>query len=279
LRKSKGIPQGLSISNILSEIYLESFDAELKKIHKSVNYYTRFVDDILILINGNVSPSAEVLLKDHIKSVFKKFGLNTNLSKEKYIAFLKNNSFEYLGYEFSRCNGNILKSSICKGKLCKIYKKIDRIFEEYSVNQNDNLLVERLKYLTYKKSLFKEETYIYQGSKIVRRKRKIYFGLLESYKEISDEFVWRKLDQYIKGKIITAKYKNLISKSLSKKLHAYSFSLSAKKQNLYKMNKLTKMDFVELLLHLNTDFDRSMIMADCRPQLIRKYFKMVDIKL
>ena len=50
-----GIPQGLSISNILSSIYLHDIDVECRKI-SGVHYY-RFVDDILL-----VGPEAQITI-------------------------------------------------------------------------------------------------------------------------------------------------------------------------------------------------------------------------
>jgi len=43
----KGVPQGLSISNILSSIYLHKMDCKLKKKYT----YFRYVDDILVICN------------------------------------------------------------------------------------------------------------------------------------------------------------------------------------------------------------------------------------
>lgn len=51
LKNTKGVPQGLSISNILANIYLGSFDNTVKR---KVKFYKRYVDDILI-IDKNLS--------------------------------------------------------------------------------------------------------------------------------------------------------------------------------------------------------------------------------
>lgn len=47
-----GIPQGLSISNILAQIYLNEFD---KTIYKRKYFYQRYVDDILLLNSSKIS--------------------------------------------------------------------------------------------------------------------------------------------------------------------------------------------------------------------------------
>ena len=45
--QTKGVPQGLSISNILANIYMAPIDCKYSK--KSSYKYYRYVDDILIL--------------------------------------------------------------------------------------------------------------------------------------------------------------------------------------------------------------------------------------
>lgn len=61
-KSTKGVPQGLSISNILAEIYIAEFDAYMEK-QKDV-FYLRYVDDILILCKeGSSDLIAEKAIK------------------------------------------------------------------------------------------------------------------------------------------------------------------------------------------------------------------------
>ena len=104
-----GVPQGLSISNILAHIYLTSLD---KKISNLTNLaYFRFVDDILILLNSKDS----LLIKDLINKEFKKLKLTIhpieNKDSKSKIGKI-NNGFDYLGYIFDGKNFSIRKSSI-----------------------------------------------------------------------------------------------------------------------------------------------------------------------
>ena len=64
---NKGVPQGLSISNILASIYFIEFD----KMHSSqINYeYYRYVDDILILCNKRDIPSVFKLLENDMNNL------------------------------------------------------------------------------------------------------------------------------------------------------------------------------------------------------------------
>lgn len=103
-----GVPQGLSISNVLAEIYLADFDAVFKN-NKNIEYF-RYVDDILILCNSpelNFAKSAidkiELLkLKAHD---FESLG-----SKSK--CGLISDGFDFLGYEFKGVKTSPRHSSI-----------------------------------------------------------------------------------------------------------------------------------------------------------------------
>ncbi len=53
LENTKGVPQGLSLSNILANLYLRDFDNKMKTFEQDnssgVLAYHRYVDDILII--------------------------------------------------------------------------------------------------------------------------------------------------------------------------------------------------------------------------------------
>lgn len=87
---SKGVPQGLSISNILADIYMSDFD---RIMNSKPFFYKRYVDDIFILSN--------ILNKYRlVKKNLKKIKLKNNFEKTSY-GILNNTSIEYLGYSIS----------------------------------------------------------------------------------------------------------------------------------------------------------------------------------
>lgn len=86
---SIGIPQGLSISNILAEIYLQGVD---ETVSSSVPHYFRYVDDILMFTPLNDTDAASSSLEQSLASV----GLS--LAAEKEFTGVANESFDYLGY-------------------------------------------------------------------------------------------------------------------------------------------------------------------------------------
>ena len=95
-KSPKGVAQGLSISNILAEIYVRALDEKIKPLSKA---YFRFVDDIFILCEEK---NTKEIWKEASQSL-KKLGLS--VSKEKSTpqdtARPIEEGFEFLGYNFS----------------------------------------------------------------------------------------------------------------------------------------------------------------------------------
>lgn len=100
-----GIPQGLSISNILSSIYLESFD---EKFLEKYDYF-RYVDDILVLSKED---QAEVVFDD-IRRSLNGLGLKCHKLGKQGKSQISNvqEGVEYLGYFISLSRIAVRKSS------------------------------------------------------------------------------------------------------------------------------------------------------------------------
>lgn len=125
-----GVPQGLSISNILAEIYMYELDHMMKNDLR-VFYYSRYVDDILILAEKNYLPDIVENLRSELESP-EKLALNINKSKtftnsEQLTAFNMSDSFEYLGYQFDR----EMISSPKKSSEEKLIRSVTGLFCEY----------------------------------------------------------------------------------------------------------------------------------------------------
>jgi len=101
----KGVPQGLSISNILADIYLQDFDVALAG---QASEYYRFVDDIIIFNFG----TNKLCLRGNIKEQIEGIGLELNDAKT--VCKNEDKTFEYLGFRFELPVITIRKSSIDK---------------------------------------------------------------------------------------------------------------------------------------------------------------------
>lgn len=87
-----GVPEGLSISNALANVYLYNLDQKYRK-RNDLKYF-RYVDDTLILCTENKAQEIKLELYKEIK---RKYKLNINLEKEDE-GRLDSKGFNYLGY-------------------------------------------------------------------------------------------------------------------------------------------------------------------------------------
>jgi RNA-directed DNA polymerase len=88
--RGKGVPQGLSISNILAEIYIHSLDEALAP---ECALYLRYVDDILLVVDESRRGDVKAELIHRLE----KLGLE--LADDKNASGPLGMQFDYLGYE------------------------------------------------------------------------------------------------------------------------------------------------------------------------------------
>lgn len=129
-----GIPQGLSISNILASIYFSKIDEQLKKM----GGYSRYVDDILLICNETECDT----LYEEIKKLLH-FELNLsvhepNISTDKSVKRSIRDGVDYLGFHITDQSLKVRKKSYEK-----IFNAIVRLFTLYTRNPR-----------SYKKKLF-----------------------------------------------------------------------------------------------------------------------------
>lgn len=187
----KGVPMGLSFSSALSEIYLEKLDDQIKAKFEPA-FYSRFVDDIIILIYDN--ESEEKKLKDDIISIFYDHHLKVNDGKTiiSRLGIKSNLNFSYLGYNFTDFN-NILIISIAPEKLSKIVNKIKNYFYLFKISDKKDS--------DFWKLYYRLLNTIYGVTSTNKDKTKAHFGLGNSYKFVNDETQIIDLLKLIKGLI------------------------------------------------------------------------------
>lgn len=86
-----GVPQGLSISNILSAVYVDKFHKDMERRFVDC-LFLRYVDDIIVLSTKPVD--AERIISDGIRT----HNLNLQLTASKTISGKIEDGFEYIGY-------------------------------------------------------------------------------------------------------------------------------------------------------------------------------------
>ncbi len=169
-----GIPQGLSISNILAAVYLHKID-EKYSARSNIRYF-RYVDDVFILCNlTDIAHISSEIIGD-----FKRLGLKVHKpvdSGGKSIFGGLNVGFDYLGYHFH--DGRI---SVREGSIRKIKESLISIFSSYKYAK-----VKSIGFLRWRLNL-RITGCVFKG----KGKGWMFF-----FSEINDESLLHNLDRYV----------------------------------------------------------------------------------
>lgn len=123
-----GVPQGVSISNILANIYLLDIDKRISSF-KGVKYF-RYVDDFLILCSTSNKTRT---LKSIENELCNKLKLSINSKKAEGALTV---GFDYLGYAYEKLNEYKYGFSVKANNLLKLETSIIEIFTEYKKNKS-----------------------------------------------------------------------------------------------------------------------------------------------
>lgn len=191
-----GIPQGLAISNILANIYLQEIDLIFEPKCK---YYYRYVDDILILCE----PENCDVIYNNLKRSMKKICLDIN--QDKSVIINHSNSFSFLGYEISKEQISIQSDSIQKhiNSIFALLSNYNRLYKNKELREKwatDELLINRIE------SLLNEKI---TGAISENRK----FGWLFYFSSINDSVILHKMDSIMLNAI-----KRMLPKEVAQKI-------------------------------------------------------------
>ena len=179
-KRDSGVPQGLSISNVLANIYLTNVDKILQE--KSIKYI-RYVDDILMFIDSENSLSIE----DEVKEILSFYKLKLN--KNKTECHISESDLEYLGYTISKSKVSVKNSNI--------ERFITSVAAKFAVyTHNNDQQIKKFPWINKKiqKQVFIEDLNEKITGSISDNKR---YGWLFYYVEISDIPLLHKLDVII----------------------------------------------------------------------------------
>ncbi|AMK22349.1 MULTISPECIES: antiviral reverse transcriptase Drt3a [unclassified Sphingobium] len=212
-----GLPRGMAISATLSEYLMRKFD-RIASSTTGVWYYSRFVDDIIIITDGRED---EQPFKVHIEAALPK-GLRFN-EKSRCYAFGQFNgakmpsdehSFDFLGYHFAvscafRGSDNKIrrevKLDLAPSKVNKIKTRIAKSLIQYKADNNFADLRDRVRLLTSNFSFEDRVT----GAK---RNSGVYFNYPLITEPSSGGL--RALDKFLRNSIISSTPKNKLFPAL-----------------------------------------------------------------
>ena len=245
---TKGIPQGLSISNILAHLYMLDFDDKFKSIPDL--HYIRYVDDILILCNEIKVNEINDMIAYEIKAIL---GLEINISKT-YFRPLKEN-FEFLGYQSFHGKNEDIGLTIKKSNKNKFENSIVKLFTKYKYSVDKS--AEEFIFTLNNKitgSISKE----LDGNS----KKEYYYGWIFYYKKIDDVGFLYHLDRLVEKLFYqTERCRRKVNFNDIKKFHTTFFEVN---YNLHETTYIHKPD------ELNINEQR---------ELLKKVFQINDDKL
>ncbi|MFN1142469.1 reverse transcriptase domain-containing protein [Serratia quinivorans] len=178
--KEKGVPQGLSISNVLASIYMSDIDISMSSYN--VRYY-RYVDDVLIYGDKECVSKAYLSIRRKLKLR----GLNTHppSSPKTHLGYL-NQPFGFLGYVF---NGNDI--TVRDSTLEAFLQSIAARFSDFTHNKNKRLKKHSHLTIDDLKEIFVEELNEKITGAISGNKR---YGWVAYYSNINDLSLLHKID-------------------------------------------------------------------------------------
>ncbi|MGL1903105.1 MAG: RNA-directed DNA polymerase [Fibrobacterales bacterium] len=234
----KGLPRGLSVSAVLGEYILSKYDDSIST-DKNVFFHSRFVDDIIVLLNDNRDLrlfKKQYKLPNGLQYNNKKCTatlVSDVVSNKKKELF---SEFEYLGYHFKASNHTNKDSSrkvsisISPKKINKFKTKIIKSFYSYYQQPDFELLEDRIKMITSNYAVFNREM-----------DKNINTGIYFNYKYVNDFTCLECLDRFLKATILTScrKYVGIpeeLSDTKKRNLLKYSFSKGFQEKIYYKFS-------------------------------------------
>ena len=135
--EEEGIPQGLSISNILASIYLCEIDLKFQNRYQ----YFRYVDDILVICKSDKAQSVFEEIQANIKAIDLNCHTLGNEGKSQIVPVTKGT--EYLGFYITSSRISVRASSFTR-----MLENLLAVFTDYKYldrgTRNENRLVWRL---------------------------------------------------------------------------------------------------------------------------------------
>lgn len=179
VKRDRGIPEGLPISNSLANIFLSAIDRTFSDNPKIL--FIRYVDDILVLLNESDIDQ----VKRQLIYELQKIGLNTN---DKSLDGRICNGFEYLGYYISTQGISVRTSS----KL-KVEQSLEELINSFKNHSKE--------YILWKLNL-RISGFIYGNNK---------YGWMFFFSQITDESLLYRLDSLVNQLILRQKLDEDIS--------------------------------------------------------------------
>jgi hypothetical protein len=255
----QGVPRGMAISSVLSELYLVKMDAQIRKI-EGVYFYARYVDDIIIFS----SKDSDDIYTKILKVLPNNLSLNAQKSKSYFVGCRcsksclhttglcpcslkckckslpdKTLNIEYIGYNFivsdvlgaNKTNQQSVNLDFAYKKVNRIKTRIILTFLSHIKNPNFDLLKKRLQFLSENQRL--------RG---LNNKGKLKTGIYYNYPLLTKHATLMELDEFVRkiihstGSSFTSKVNLSLSSIEKEQLLKLSFLSGYKSRRVIKLS-------------------------------------------
>lgn len=240
--KINGLPQGVSFSSLLAEVYLEDFDFNLKVEFEELLFYSRYVDDILLVFNGD-HLNREKEIVERIENLLAPLDLHLNRNDKLQSCLIGADNlfkFNYLGYEFANdVDTRTLNISVSPNKIDKYKKHIEDIFNKYYFSQKNVNDFYKL-YYSLRNLLWTTIT------KDFSKEKDLIYGFSYNYKRITSFKPKMELNSKLKHQIHC---NNSFTSRQKKQLYSLMFKESI--NNKFNYNRMSKIAIFKMMNRLN----------------------------
>lgn len=185
----KGIPQGLPVSNVLAQIYLDDLKENLHQAIPTNFEMIRYVDDVVVLFNDRAYSRISRAVISMLKN---KYGININKSKTVY-GRIDGATINFLGYRFKVQKREDKKRnvsvSVREDTSQKMRTKLTNIIVR---NQKSGLDFENYRH----RLVFQLNTAI-SGLVLIGSGQKKKYGWIFFYSQINDMSIFYILDKFM----------------------------------------------------------------------------------
>lgn len=230
--KGVGVPRGVGISPLLSEIFVRDLDSQIKS-YVGTQFYARYVDDIFIILTS--LPDGQNNAKDYfagLQTMFSKYGLTlkdeTDPKKKcKLLDVVQKDdafdAFDYLGYSITITRNKRQTNAsfgLSKNKIDHFEEKVNHIVTHFENRSKVNIkeaykdLFDLLNYITGNTKLFKSKSGVKVG---------LYYNndLLDKKEDLDT------LQQYLRDKVIEPSHNTMgwaaCKAKIAKRIDAINF--------------------------------------------------------
>lgn len=224
----RGVPQGLSISGLLADLYLINFTKKYQN-YSGIKFY-KFVDDVLILCNiADIEPLSIKLVKD-----FADMQLTIHPFKDnsKSIIGKTTQIFDFIGYTFKDAITSVREKSTQK-----MFKNISNIFTKYKHGRYEN------KAILYQKLNMKITGCTYQNRQ---------YGWMYFFAYMNDYTLLSQLDRFIQAQ---CKINNILYNEKMKKFSRAIFEVNSGSSYIPDISNYSDKERNRIIHELQKDID------------------------